>query len=87
VGLRAGASNDHAERTRPEAARPREQREDAGDGREGEDSPRTTMCRDVCFCVIWIWEGDEELCDGGVGILKRTREVVAKFVINCVATE
>jgi hypothetical protein len=54
VGLRAGASSDYAEFTRPKAARPREQREDAGDGREGEDSPRTAMCRDICFCAIWI---------------------------------
>jgi hypothetical protein len=45
VGLRAGASNDHEERTRSEAARPGEQREDARDGREGEDSPGTAMCR------------------------------------------
>jgi hypothetical protein len=57
VGLRAGASSDYAEFTHPKAARPREQREDAGDGREGEDSPRTAMCRDICFCAIWTWGG------------------------------
>jgi hypothetical protein len=36
--LRAEASNDHAERTRPDAAWPGEQREDARDRREGERS-------------------------------------------------
>jgi hypothetical protein len=28
---------------------------------KGEDSPGTAMCRDVCFCAIWIWRGRREV--------------------------
>jgi hypothetical protein len=64
VGLRAGASNDHAERTRREAARPGEQREDARDGRE----ERTHLEPPFANARFESGEGDEELCDGGVSI-------------------
>jgi hypothetical protein len=32
-----------------------------GRGEKGENSPRTAMCRDVCFCAIWIWGGRREV--------------------------